>query len=150
MQLTSFKKETRNLSVIIYSELYFDSQVTKVLQFSRIKHNVQRLQLTQNATGRVLTVSKRHEYITPVFIAHHWLPVSRLVSKGDGAFICGSGSQAGNLSILLHLLHFLKLTFIVRPSSSHCKLILLSCHYFVCLDSTFIIGSAWWKVPNPV
>lgn len=89
MQLTSFKKEARNLGVIINSELYFDSQVTKVLQFFRIKHNEQRLQLTQNATARVLTGSKRHEYITPVFTAHHWLPASHLVSEGDGAFICG-------------------------------------------------------------
>ncbi len=37
--------------------------------------SLQRLQLVQNAAARLLTGTKKYEYITPVLASLHWLPV---------------------------------------------------------------------------
>ncbi len=40
------------------------------------KKTIRQLQLIQNAATRILTTARKYEYITPVLVSLHWLPVT--------------------------------------------------------------------------
>ena len=46
------------------------------LLFGLPKHLIDKLQAVQNASARLVTLSRKHDHITPVLIDLHWLPVA--------------------------------------------------------------------------
>ena len=43
------------------------------------KYKIQRLQYMLNSTARLVTLSRKHDHISPVLMELHWLPVEQRV-----------------------------------------------------------------------
>lgn len=65
----------KDLETIIHAFVSSRLDYCNSLYTGLTKHNLNRLQLVQNAAARLLTGTKKCEHITPVLAELHWLPV---------------------------------------------------------------------------
>ena len=49
------------------------------LLYSLPKYKIQRLQYVLNSLARLVTLSRKHDHISPVLMEFHWLPVEQRV-----------------------------------------------------------------------
>ena len=49
--------------------------ITNSILFGLPKHVTDRLQLVQNSSARLVTLTRKHDHITPILKDLHWLPV---------------------------------------------------------------------------
>ena len=68
---------------LIFSQLLYRSTVWS----GTSKENLHKLQLKQNLTGRVLTITKKFDDITPVLHELGWLTIEGLLSLHDVTMI---------------------------------------------------------------
>ena len=81
------------ISSLVFSKLYYCSNVWSGTTKKNIEKNIEKLQKVQNFAARIITGTQKYEHITPILKQLNWLPVSDMVKYFVGVltFKCLNG-----------------------------------------------------------